>query len=68
VFVVAARYLAAFSLGTLPDDVKGQQRARDLAAGLHAVLGGARMRYGDAGHALGVHPTVFGTRQRLARS
>jgi Winged helix DNA-binding domain len=56
VFVVAARDLAAFSLGTLPDDVKGEQRARDLAAGLHAVLGGARMRYGDAGHALGVHP------------
>jgi Winged helix DNA-binding domain len=55
VFVVAAPDLAVFSLGTLPDDAKGQQRAKDVAARLDAVLGGARMSYGDAGHALGVH-------------
>lgn len=56
VFVVAAPDLAVFSLGTLPDDAKGRQRAEDLAARLSAVLGGARMPYGEAGRALGVHP------------
>jgi hypothetical protein len=56
VFVVAERDLAVFSLGTLPDDAKGRQRAEDLAARLSAILGGARMPYGEAGSALGVHP------------
>lgn len=56
VFVVAARDLAVFSLGTLPDDAKGRRRAEDLAARLDAILGGARMPYGQAGRALGVHP------------
>jgi len=55
VFVVAARDLAVFSLGTLPDHAKGRRRAEDLAARLHTVLGGARMTYGQAGKALGVH-------------
>ena len=56
VFVVAARDLAVFSLGTLPTDAKGRQRAVDLAARLHACLDGARMTYGEAGQALGVNP------------
>lgn len=57
VFVVAARDLAIFSLGTLPDHARGQRRAEDLAARLHALLGGRRrMTYGQAGAALGVHP------------
>ena len=56
VFVVSASDLAVFSLGTLPDDAKGRQRAEDLAARLSAVLGGARLPYGEAGRALGVHP------------
>ena len=56
VFVVAAVDLPVFSLGTLPDDAKGRHRAEDLAARLNAVLGDARMSYGQAGHALGVHP------------
>jgi len=55
VFVVPARDLAVFSLGLLPDDAKGRQRAEDLAARLAATLGGARMPYGEAGRALGVH-------------
>ena len=46
VFVVAACDLPVFSLGTLPDDARGLSRAEDLAARLHAVLGGARMTYG----------------------
>jgi Winged helix DNA-binding domain len=56
VFVVAARDLGVFSLGTLPDDTRGRRRAEDLAARLHAALGGARVSYGEAGRALGVHP------------
>jgi hypothetical protein len=56
VFVVAACDLPVFSLGTLPEDARGLSRATELAARLHAVLGGARMRYGEAGHALGVNP------------
>jgi hypothetical protein len=56
VFVVAARDLAVFSLGTLPDDAKRRRRAEDLAARLHAFLGGTRMTYGEAGRGLGVHP------------
>jgi hypothetical protein len=56
VFVVAARDLAVFSLGTLPGDAKGQLRAADLAVRLAAILGGERMTYAAAGRALGVHP------------
>ena len=55
VFAVAARDLAVFALGTLPDDAKGRRRAEDLAARLVAALGGARMTNGAAGRALGVH-------------
>jgi Winged helix DNA-binding domain len=55
VFVVAARDLAVFSLGTLPDDGTGRRRAEELAARLHSFLGGARMSYWEAGRALGVH-------------
>jgi len=56
VFVVAGCDLAPFSLGTLPDDAKGLRRAQDLAARLNTVLGGTRVPYGQAGHALGIHP------------
>jgi hypothetical protein len=56
VFVVAECDLAVFSLGTLPDDARGLRRAEDLAVRLNAVLGNARMSYGEAGRALGVHP------------
>ena len=56
VYVVAARDLAAFSLGRLPDDAKGRKRAEGLATRLHAHLDGRRMTYGEAGLAIGVHP------------
>jgi hypothetical protein len=55
-YVVAARDLAVFSLGRLPDDAGARRTAEDLAARLHAHLGGARMTYGEAGTALGEHP------------
>jgi len=55
VYVVAERDLAVFTLGRLPEGGKTREIAEDLAARLHVLLGGARMRYDDAGHALGVH-------------
>ena len=51
VFVVAARDLAVFTLGTLPEDGNGRRRAEELAARLHSFLGGARMSYWEAGRA-----------------
>jgi hypothetical protein len=55
-YVVAAVDVPVFSLGRLPADEKGRQRAEETAARLHAFLGGRRMTYGEAGHALGQHP------------
>jgi hypothetical protein len=55
-YVVAARDLAVFSLGRLPADDKGRGFAHEIAARLHAFLGGRRVTYGEAGRALGEHP------------
>jgi hypothetical protein len=55
-YVVAARDLAIFSLGRLPDDAAARRTAEDLAARLHALLDGTRMTYGEAGRALGEPP------------
>ena len=52
-YVVAARDLAVFSLGRLPDDARSLQVAEDLAARLHALLRGRRMTDREAGKALG---------------
>ena len=49
-YVVAARDLAVFSLGRLPDEAGARRIAEDLADRLHALLGGGRMTYGEAGH------------------
>ena len=53
-YVVAARDLAVFSLGRLPEEGKTRRTAEDLAARLHASLDGRRMPYGEAGQAIGV--------------
>jgi DNA glycosylase AlkZ-like len=55
-YVVAARDLAVFSLGRLPDDTKSLRVAEDLATRLHTLLGGSKMTYGEAGRALGENP------------
>ena len=52
-YVISARDIAVFSLGRLPDEVGARRVAEDLAARVHALLGGARMAYGEAGSALG---------------
>jgi hypothetical protein len=58
-YVVAARDLAVFTLGRLPDDARSLRVAEDLAARLHAHLGGATMTYGAAGSAFGVRPNAL---------
>ncbi len=56
VFVVAAEDHSVFALGTMPDEPKGRARAEDAAAALATFLGGRRMTYSEAGHALGIPP------------
>jgi hypothetical protein len=58
-YVVAARDLAVFSLGRLPDGAAARKRADDIAAELHTLLGGTRGSLGEAGHAVGVNPNRF---------
>jgi hypothetical protein len=58
-YVVAARDRGVFSLGRLPDDAEGRRLAEDMATRLHAFLGGRRVTYGEAGHALGIHPNAL---------
>jgi winged helix DNA-binding protein len=55
-YVVAARDVAVFTLGRLPDEVGARRVAEDLAARVRALLGDARMTYGEAGRALGHNP------------
>jgi hypothetical protein len=57
-YVVPARDVAPFTLGRLPDDAKGRQRAQDMAARLQATLAGNRMRADQAATAMGVHNAV----------
>jgi len=55
-YVVPARDLGVFSLGRLPDDIRGRRVAEDLASRLDAFLDGRTMTYGEAGHGLGEVP------------
>ncbi|HEU4355380.1 MAG TPA: crosslink repair DNA glycosylase YcaQ family protein [Actinomycetota bacterium] len=55
-YVVAARDLAVFSLGRMPDEPGPRRVAEDLAARLQALLHGEAMAYGEAGEALGEPP------------
>lgn len=59
VYVVAAEDVAPFTLGRLSDAGPSRRTAEDLAARLHDLLGGRRMRYDEAGHALGIHPNAL---------
>ena len=55
-YIVAARDIALFSLGRLPEDTRRRARAQDTASRLHAFLDGRRMPFGLAGHEMGVPP------------
>ena len=56
VYVIAAKDLPVFSLGRLPDDARGRERAYDTASRLQALLDGRRMPMNQAGKTMGVHP------------
>ncbi len=62
-YVVAARDLAVFSLGRLPDDAKGRRFAQDTADRLQEFLGGRKLTANEAGRGLGVHPNRFQVRR-----
>ena len=54
VYVVSARDRAVFTLGRLPDAPRRRERAQDMAARVHALLGDRQMKDNEAQHALGV--------------
>ena len=58
-YVVPAQDRALFTLGRLPDEGPGRQRAEEVAARLHAFLDGRVMTDGEAGRALGVNSNLF---------
>ncbi len=58
-YVVPACDFAYFSLGRLPSEAKGRERARRIAAQLHAHLDGRRVRDREVGKALGVNSNAF---------
>jgi hypothetical protein len=53
-YVVAAKDLAIFTLGRLPEKGPRHERAHDTAVRLHAFLAGRRMPFGQAGRGMGV--------------
>jgi hypothetical protein len=55
-YVVAARDRAVFTVGRLPDEAKGRQRAEQTADRLAAFLADQQMAYGEAGRRQGVFP------------
>ncbi|MGH2428088.1 MAG: DNA glycosylase AlkZ-like family protein [Candidatus Limnocylindria bacterium] len=58
-YAVAARDVAPFTLGRLPENVGRRRRAEELATRLHAFLDGREMADGEAGRGLGVHPNLL---------
>jgi hypothetical protein len=55
-YVIAAKDVAVFTLGRLPDEGGALGLAEDLAARLHRYLRGARMAHSEAGRAIEGHP------------
>ena len=53
-YVVAAKDVAVFSLGRLPEDARRRARAHDTASRLHTFLAGRRMPIGQAGREMRV--------------
>lgn len=58
-YVVAERDRAVFTLGRLPDESSARREAEQLADRLEAFLDGRRMKFGEAGRALGVQPNAL---------
>lgn len=58
-YAVAVEDRPYFTLGRLPDDDAGRQRAEDMAERLDGFLDGRTMPYGQAGRAIGVNPNAL---------
>jgi hypothetical protein len=58
-YVIAARDLAVFTLGRLPDEGKARRRAEDMAKRLDAFLAGRAAGHDEAGRGVGVHPNAL---------
>ena len=67
-YVIAARDLAVFTLGRLPDDDKARRRAEDMAIRLDTFLAGRVVGHEEAGLGVGVHQTRSATARRLGGS
>lgn len=58
-YVVAEGDMAIFTLGRLPDDGPGRERAESMADRMAALFDGEAMESGPVGEALGVHPNAL---------
>ena len=58
-YVVAARDLAVFTLGRLPDRPAARQFAEEHADRMESVLDGRRLPYAEVGRLLGNHPRAL---------
>ena len=58
-YVIAARDLAVFTLGRLPDEGKARRRAEDMANRLDTFLAGRAAGHDEAGSGVGVHPNAL---------
>jgi hypothetical protein len=58
-YVVAKRDFAVFSLGRLPENVKGRLRAESAAEQVHAHLSGACKTHDELGRSIGVDPNAL---------
>jgi hypothetical protein len=58
-YVVPKADMPVFTLGRMPDDGPGRERAEDMARRLEAVLDGEPRESGPVGKALGVHPSAL---------
>ena len=53
-YVVAAKDVAPFTLGRMPEEIEDRRKFEDLAQRLHAFLRGRRVRFGDVHGPLGL--------------
>ena len=58
-YVVADQDRAVFTLGRLPEQAKGRERAEQMATRLREYLAGQRLPYDEIGQALEIHPNAL---------
>jgi hypothetical protein len=57
--VIAAEDLAVFTLGRMPDEKAGRDRAVNVANDLDQFLAGRTVTYSEAGHGMGIDPNML---------